>query len=345
MMRDNLLGYLLNALEEDEARDVEVMAERSPETQQQLQRLQSHVDLLENSWVDVAPPAGLAARACAFLDTPVGRKSSSAESSAAATKELDETPMEDRPIAKGSRAFGALTSESSRFTMADMLVAAGACLAAAVIFFPALASSRMLASRLQCENNLHQVGMALHEFAYQNKQQSYPAIDTDGPADFAGSFGLPLVEQGFLKSPEYLSCAANRPKNDKFRLPTLQEVAQAAPDKIPGLHSNFELVYNYNLGSQKNGRVIPPRMQGRSDYPVASDIVRVGDKGNLAPNGHGVTGVNILFDDGRVEFIRLDEIPELVRQYYFNDLGKVEAGVNENDPVLGSGFTKALAGR
>ncbi|MFI4875588.1 MAG: hypothetical protein ACIALR_09630 [Blastopirellula sp. JB062] len=343
MMRDNLLGYLLNALDEDEAREVETTAERSPDTKRELQQLQSHVDLLENSWVDVAPPAGLAARACAFLDAPVGRQSSSSFADTADDEPVP--PVDQRPIAKSSRAFEAVTSDSSRFTMADMLVAAGACLAAAVIFFPALASSRMLASRLQCENNLHQVGMALHEFAYQDKQQAYPAIDTDGPANFAGAFGLPLVEQGFLKSPEYLSCEANRTQRDKFRLPTLQEVAQATPDQIPGLHSNFELVYNYNLGTQHNGRVIPPKMQGRADYPVASDIVRVNNKGKLAPNGHGITGVNILFDDGRVEFIRMDEIPDLVRQYYFNDLGKVEAGVNENDPVLGSGFTKAIAGR
>ncbi|MCC9606561.1 hypothetical protein LOC68_17240 [Blastopirellula sp. JC732] len=337
-MRDNLLGYLLNALDEDEARDVEVQAERTPEIQNELLRLRSHVTLLEDSWVDIAPPAGLAARACAFLDAPIGRQSSSSPEAADAL-------VDEKPVPRRSRAFAAMTSDSSRFTMADLLVAAGACVAAAVIFFPALASSRMLASRLQCENNLHQVGMALHDFAYQNKQQAYPAIDADGPANFAGSFGLPLVEQGYLKSPEYLSCAANRGKADKFRLPTLKEVAQAAPDQIPGLHANFDLVYNYNLGTQKNGRVIPPKMQGRTDYPVVSDIVRVGDKGNLNANGHGVTGVNVLFDDGRVDFIRLDEIPELVRQYYFNDLGKVEAGVNENDPVLGSGFTKALSGR
>ncbi|WP_146119241.1 DUF1559 domain-containing protein [Blastopirellula marina] len=342
MMRDNLLGYLLNALEEDEARDVEVMAERSPEVEHELKRLKTHVNLLEDSWVDVSPPAGLAARACAFLDSPIER---TAAAQTVAADQSSETPLDDRPIASNSRAFSALTSNSSRFTFADMLVATGACLAAAVIFFPALASSRMLASRLQCENNLHQVGMALHEFAYQNKQQAYPAIDADGPTNFAGSFGLPLVEQGYLKSPEYLSCAANREKTDKFRLPTLKEVAQAAPEQIPGLHANFDLVYNYNLGTQQNGRVTPPKMQGRADYPVVSDIVRVGDKGKLSPKGHGVTGVNVLFDDGRVEFIRLDEIPELVRQYYFNDLGKVEAGVNENDPVLGSGFTKALSGR
>lgn len=344
MMRDNLLGYLLNALEEDEARDVEVLAERSPEIKQDLKRLRSHVDLLEDSWVDVSPPAGLAARACAFLDAPAEARSFAAGGYVAA-EEPGETPIDDRPTPRNSRAFSALTSNSSRFTLADLMVAAGACVAAAVIFFPALASSRMLASRLQCENNLHQVGMALHDFAYQNKQQAYPAIDAEGPTNFAGSFGLPLVEQGFLKSPEYLSCAANRGKNESFRLPTLKEVAQAAPEQIPGLHANFDLVYNYNLGTQQNGRVVPPKMQGRADYPVVSDIVRVGDKGKLSPSGHGVTGVNILFDDGRVEFIRLDEIPELVRQYYFNDLGKVEAGVNENDPVLGSGFTKAIAGR
>ncbi|TWT38622.1 DUF1559 family PulG-like putative transporter [Blastopirellula retiformator] len=340
-MRDNLLGYLLNALEEDEARDVEVLAERDPEIQHDLQRLRSHVRLLDDSWVDVSPPAGLAARACAFLDAPA--EVAVADDPAEAV--VAETPIDEKPVPRSSRAFSAMTSDSSRFTMADMLVAAGACVAAAVIFFPALASSRMLASRLQCENNLHQVGMALHDFAYQNKQQAYPAIDTDGPADFAGSFGLPLVEQGHLKSPEFLSCAANRNENSKFRLPTLKEVAQAAPEQIPGLRANFNLVYNYNLGTQHNGRVIAPKMQGRADYPVVSDIVHVGDKGKLAPKGHGVTGVNILFDDGRVEFIRLDEIPELVRQYYFNDLGKVEAGVNENDPVLGSGFTKALSSR
>ena len=54
-----LLGYLLEALEEDERRQIEAQLRRDPELRAELGRLRGCLEPLESSWRPVCPPAGL----------------------------------------------------------------------------------------------------------------------------------------------------------------------------------------------------------------------------------------------------------------------------------------------
>jgi len=67
-MREELLGYVLGALEPEEERVVESRLEFEPELRQALEEVRQLVSPLALDDVCIEPPAGLAARVCDVVD-------------------------------------------------------------------------------------------------------------------------------------------------------------------------------------------------------------------------------------------------------------------------------------
>src|SRR5262249_40315229 len=70
-MDDQLVGYLLNALDEDARRQVETYLHASPDARRKLESLRTALSPLESDRAHPAPPAGLAERTVA--PRPPGR--------------------------------------------------------------------------------------------------------------------------------------------------------------------------------------------------------------------------------------------------------------------------------
>lgn len=327
--REHWLGYLMGALDENEQASVERQIAQDPRTAEEIEQLRTHLNLLSDGLDEAAPPVGLATRTCALLDNP-----------ALFAEVLDPSVPENEnaPTLKEKQPFESIGGANPNFTMMDMMVAIGACVAAVAIFFPALASSRMLATRLQCENNLHQVGMALQEFATGNAEKRYPAVAATGPLSVAGSYAPRLLNAGHLQHPEVVRCVeSSQNLSQPHVLPTVEQLLSAPESEVENLQQGLATVYNYNLGNLRNGKLQAPSMKGRALYPVASDIVVVQD-GKISPQGHQDGRFNILFDDGHVEFISLEDLPSSMKHYFFNDKGEVAAGVDEDDAVIANGI-------
>src|SRR5205823_931944 len=64
-MDDQLVGYLLNALDDEERRQVEAHLHASPDAQRKLEALRSALSPLDSDRAHPAPPAGLAERTLA----------------------------------------------------------------------------------------------------------------------------------------------------------------------------------------------------------------------------------------------------------------------------------------
>lgn len=333
MTREHWMGYLLGALDEDEQALVERQIAHNPQAAEELDQLRSHLLLLSDGLDEAAPPPGLAARTCALLENP------------ALLAQVVDTAVpadEDAPRPKSRGTFESLGAGGSRFSLLDTVVALGVCIAAAFIFFPTLASSRTLASRLQCENNLRRVGVALQEFASANADHRYPTIAPHGPLSVAGAYAPQLLSDGFLRYPERLQCAEKKTMLGQQTLPTVQQLLDAPQHDLEQMQAKLAAVYNYNLGIQKNGEVIGPEMRGRARYPVASDNLFV-QGGAISPMAHADGRFNILFDDGHVEFIALEDLPGPMNHFFLNDEGKVAAGLSEDDPVVAIGTAHPLA--
>jgi len=66
-MRENLLGYVLGALDESEHENVRLHLDTDPRLQHDLRRLEARLTLLLDEADDFDPPDGLAGRACALV--------------------------------------------------------------------------------------------------------------------------------------------------------------------------------------------------------------------------------------------------------------------------------------
>src|SRR5687767_12127740 len=106
-MRDQLLGYLLDAIEPAEQEHVEQQLASNPELRNQLELLHRSLDPLRADIGEFQPPRGLATRTVQFV---------SARSVTLATPEVS----------------------VSRWSFSDVSIMAGIMLIASALFFPAL---------------------------------------------------------------------------------------------------------------------------------------------------------------------------------------------------------------
>jgi len=68
-MREQLLGYVLGALDEDEHAQVEEALRRDPQLQREVELLHDSLDPLRAGEGAYEPPVGLAARTCQTVET------------------------------------------------------------------------------------------------------------------------------------------------------------------------------------------------------------------------------------------------------------------------------------
>src|SRR5689334_19807017 len=137
-MREHLLGYLLGALDAAEQDAVEQALEKDVTLRAELERLAASVEPLRADRGEVDPPAGLASRTCAMVMEFVEEEETIQAVSPARRRE---------PPTVGEPGPG-------RWTLLDLIVTAGVCAAAAMLFFPAISQSRYSSQLAVCQHNL-----------------------------------------------------------------------------------------------------------------------------------------------------------------------------------------------
>jgi hypothetical protein len=328
-MRELLLGYLLDALDSQERARVERLLAADPALRAELAELKASLKPLDDDPEHLDPPPELAARTCESL----WRLTEAA------------TPAESQPVVPaGSCGFTASESPASGgWRFHDMAVAAGICLTAALLVFPAIDQSRTSAQITGCANNLRQLGMAFANYS-QFEGGFLPHVPSQGNLAGAGVYAPTLVSTGRLENSRTVVCPGSRLAADTdFRVPTVGELQRAGHDEIVRLRSRMGGSYGYTLGYFKNGRYQDIRDQRRDNFALSADAPSLHLPGLQSAN-HAGRGQNVLFESGRVTFWKTPRPADAADGLFTNEEGYIEAGTCDSDAVVGGSTSVPIRG-
>ena len=321
--REHLLGYLLGALDESEREDVERQLTMHPDWQRELQSLMTGLEPLAESYRDLDPPHGLADRTCALI-------AERCEQARVAPAQRFRQP----PVRYAMR-------RANRWTMADVVVVAGICLAAAFLFFPAVAQSRYQSRLMACQNNLRHLGISLVDYSEKKGAGYFPEIPTNGHRAVAGIYAPMLIDAGYLTDPNRVICPGSLLGRNRgqWQLPTLRDIDQATGPTLLVLQQSAGGAYGYSLGVVVDGKHRAPKNQGRTHFALMSDAPTFWTMDHHTSNHEG-HGQNILYEDGHVEFVTKYV---LLDHPFENRRGSMEAGMDANDAVIAPSQTPPFA--
>jgi hypothetical protein len=220
--REQLLGYLLGALDAAESRQVEAELDRSPALRVEMARFQELLSRLgmDEEPEEFEPPKGLADRACEFV-------AENADAATVANSALA-SPVRLSPA-------GPVQGDFARsYSFTDMLVACSVLLTFGALLFPSINNMRLQAQRATCQYRLVQTGSALWEYAQLQPDQRYPWIPERGNFAVAGYVPFTVRNAGFVPDPRNLYCPSGEqlPGNEDSQLPSMVEIQNARGTRL-----------------------------------------------------------------------------------------------------------------
>jgi len=315
-VRQQVLDYLLCALDESEMEAVRARVESDPVYWQEMDRALGEVARLRRMREEVFPPPGLAERTCQYLFDPARRLKRSS---------LRWRSMTPPPGTPQSRC---------RLNWADAGVAAVIFVVAGLLVLPAINSTRFLARVTTCQDNLRQVGQALTEYSHKN-HEVFPAVPVEGNLAAAGIYAPILAQEGFLAEPERLLCpdSEQAAEQKRFRIPSLDELRSAVGQKLSRIQEKMGGSYGYCLGYFDHGVYRPTRNLNRDYFAIMADAPSSSRFDHQSDN-HGGLGQNVLFEDLHIEFWSMTRPVNGIDDIYENDDHEVAAGLHRDDAVI-----------
>lgn len=314
-MRDDLVGYLLHAIDEPEARRVEAALadpETGPDLRRDLDRLRGATRPLDHDREPFAAPPGLAARTLAFV------------SAQAAARPLPTprsfTPAVDEPVAN-PRAW------------LDRMIMAATALAACVLVGPLLLDAITESRARRAERNLQKTSLGLQ--GYAESHRVFPTPPDSGPLSRAGLFAPTLVAEKRLVANDgtLLVPGTSLERSGTFRIPSLEELEAAiGTPQFEEMVRTMSGDYGYTLGHRDaSGTLQPNKNLRREHHPLVADAP---DESGLKSSNHPGGLHYILFEDGHVERRFQDDLHR-DDHLYKNHAGKTAAGTDPEDAVIG----------
>jgi hypothetical protein len=326
--RDQLLGYLLGALEDDEQELLERRLATDAGLRRELTLISKALAPLDATRREYTPPANLATDTCRFVASHV--------------QDTVKLPRAAAAHVAAMQPIDPPRSWSDSWRVQDLLMLVGVLLVANLLILPAIHGSRVQARLLACQDNLRQLGAALIGYSERN-QGFFPKVPTQGKLAVASVFAPILAENQWLPNPGVVVCPGSSLAEDpQFAIPELAQVeATESDEQLARLQESMGGSYGYTLGYEENGVYHPTRNLHRSNFALAADA-----PGRRVPShqsdNHGRYGQNVLFEDGHVQFLVSPRPSDRSDDYFLNDDGYLAAGVHRNDSAIGAGATPPI---
>ena len=333
--QENLLGYVLGALDAQEQRELQQQIDNDPELEVQLLQIKS--SLLPLDCLDTAGPrTGLARRTCEAVanwqkENPVDVNAIDSQFanadalSLALASDAPETEPKLRP------AIHERLLHPTSWSIPDVLVGMAMIAVCAGLLFPAISYQRYSSRLTDCQNNLRQVGVAMLNYSSMN-DGSFVAIPRDGNLAASGCFGPILKDAGLLDHDSLLSCAGIAAQESPVHIPSCKQVECADCDvELAHYRRTMGGHYGYTMGYCEKDRYYSPRNLGRTNMVLLADQPSGDLEGRRSAN-HCGRGQNCLFEDGRVAFVKGHSYGN--DALFENDYGLVGPGTDANDNVI-----------
>lgn len=369
-LREQLLGYLLDALDAEERAEVEQILRERPELERELAVLSQMVTPLEAVVVTYEPPEGLVDRTCGFIadsagwsdspdftapnfdaqrggeqrrlearyrelaeefrsadtsepDSSTGRASASllvaeiVPEALVAERQADRHPSPDNshqaPATTYPTRSGVPREESqvvaelrvgvgsaSRWSVADVVMACGVSMLALAVLLPQLVAGRDVARQFSCQQRMANVGGAIGALEQVREVDS----------------SLLAMVPGMIEAPRQLVCpdASGIDLGARRAVPALTSWGTTAPWTVPGQQAMPSLVIQPAGPAVHSASLVSLSAQVvATEAPQATSLKPFPPKGSphsepvmpRPPLRHGRRGFNVLFRDGRVEFLAL----------------------------------------
>jgi prepilin-type processing-associated H-X9-DG protein len=317
-MEELFIGYLLNALDERDQREVETYLAAHPEARQKLALLeQALAPLASDRAVVETPPPLLAERTLALV----------AEHICAPEKPLPMAPPVPRQSLSGGRSW---------WRRADVMVAASLLITAvgiALVILGRLRGPNSATMVVECKNNLREFYTSLQQ--YRDVHGRFPDVNKESPRDVAGMVVPILKDAGTLSDAVSIRCPGmGTPLSCSFSVNDLRNMNDAEFATHSG---SLSMGYAYSLGYRDSGGTIRGPCDGSqtvfSQSPIMAD--RPPAEGvKLNSINHGGDGQNVLFADGHVQFL-VRRALGTDEDIFLNRAKVVAAGLDVADVVLG----------
>ncbi len=347
--REELLGYLLDALEPQRQEAIERRLAEDASIREALAQLSRDLTPLDATWQESSPPPSLAARTCDFI-TDYQQK--------AKPTPLTEPPLREpigldpKPVSRQKRLSVSPMHQDrttmvgpSRFRPQDVAVGIGILIAGFTLLFPAIHGSRVQARMIACQENLRQLGESLTAYSLQH-DGCFPEVPQRGKLAAASIYAPILASEQYLPEPNLVVCPGSSlaDKASSFSIPMPDEIRRIdSAEQLRQIQERMGGSYGYSFGHMENGSYRPTRNQRRAHFALVSDAPESHEDGKRFSSHHGQEGQNVLFEDGHVRFLQ-NSIPEgLNDDLFVNDAGQVTAGLHRNDAVIGAGAMRPVA--
>lgn len=318
--QEDLLGYVLGALDADQHQRLQHQIDQDPEYDDQLLKLKAQLVPLELVLDADGCRPGLARRTCETVANLCGNWRTEA---AAATRGFH--LPEVLPI-------------RSSWSLAEMLVAAAAIGILASLLIPMLANARQQSQIVACSNNLRSIGLSLAAYS-ENHQGRFVEIPPEGPLSFAGIVGPVLKDNGLIEDDNWFACQGTD-REQPVELPSIQQIRRcAASDQLEHFRRVSSGDYGYSLGHIENGQYVSPRNLNRPFQIILADRPSVSRIDGPSDNHRG-RGQNCLFEDFHIQFVSGNSVgDDLV---YVNAYNIVGPGIGSRDSVIGASHLSPL---
>ena len=344
--QEDLLGYVLGALDAQEERELQQQIDACPEIEEQLLEIRHAMSPMESlSFGESGSRPGLARRTCELVANLKHAKQDLFEDSDAigdlfgVTKTdqiheiFDDAPAADAEL-EPAPAFSRITDRlvhPGSWSRIDILAGIAIMAIFASILLPAISNSRFHGRINSCKDNLKQVGTAMLVYSDLHSGHFINIPGMKLASTNAALFAPVLKGNGFIEDDAVFACAG-RLESEPPRIPTLQQIRSARGPQLESLKRRMGGHFGYALGFLEDGnKYSAPRNDGSSHTVVIADMPSADLPGRGSRN-HAGRGQNCFFADGRVEFISTHAIGN--DAIYENDLGIVGPGLGEHDNVI-----------